>query len=430
MLISLKNRDILFLLVIVSIVLRPHPSVMGNAASVFSFDLVLAAVWIFSVIYTGRLPVSLTAFRYLLLLFSLLFIGLVILVVKLDFQALFDWVKVLYISIAGFFLGNYAKQYSGRLVDHFPLLVYVLFAIFLIQLFQIAFLNDIASAIWGDTKLRGIASSSQRVYGPFYNSNWAGVCVGMLLVFYVSILRLIKARLVTVALVTSCLLIMLFLTGSRSSWVATAAGLVTFVVCNLKFISQSIFRRSIGGRILFLAGSAAIVYAGLYNFFGAVQINMQRFDELVLMLSTSDLSQMSSAESRVLIWGNAIDILIQTPLFGVMDSTASSPHNSYLYFFLIFGMPVGFSLIVVMFLLPVIILKKRDVAVLSLVCPVAVVLLAASFTADYLATTQVMLLYFVLLSTLVFVFGTQVNPQCAAGNHRDPANSLKLRSVL
>ena len=381
----------LFLLVF----LRPHPEAFGSLLAVYLFDLAVVCSLVLAMLIAGErrgLPSSAApwcgmGFMALIFLYVILLLHaepvLVFEASKIAYY-LFFVVAVLYVFISP--ASNVRWQLNGTL----DAMVFLLAAIAVIQLFEVAIVNDLVGSIWGTKKLRGLSSSSPRVFSSFYNANWLGIVAAMLLVTYARRIMLFhRAKAMNWVLAFLCLFLLL-VSGARSGLLAMLVGLT--LLFGGRLLSRRL--RLISFRHIFLSFVVGAFCVALS--WSALSDN-KRITEVIAFVSTGDLSSIPSAAIRIDQWQQSVYAISNSPLFGLGGvGEALSPHNSFLFMALLFGL-VGAVMVMLVFASLIAALSK-GFGKGGFAAPLISILLVGSFTAEFFFTTQVMLAFFLILA--------------------------------
>lgn len=393
---KLRHSKSLFL-VFLLVFLRPHSDLLGSFFAVYGGDLILFGFLVFFAIFLKAKNFNCT---YLsesrkISFFILLFSSIVILF-HFDIRVVAEYGKFIYyylftclISILFISRGvEFHHKFNEFLDFIFVLIGIIAFS----QLFELPIVNSIFGIIWGTDKLRGISTFSPRVYSSFYNSNWFGVVMGMLLLLYIRrllILNLYKINNFIFCVMAFCLLLM---SGSRSAFLATG-------LCVLPLILQLINQRnkkSNTGAYIFLILSI-IIFLSFIPFIWPKLSQNRRVAEVIAFSGNRDISEISSGASRVDSWNRAALVLSENIFLGVGgEAEKLSPHNSFLYLSLLFG-SLGAFLLILSFYKNVISiaieLKSRPYDAF----PLYMMIFLISFTGEYLVSTQIVLSFMLIL---------------------------------
>lgn len=214
------------------------------------------------------------------------------------------------------------------------------------QLLQTPAIGPAVLTLWGDDKLRPLASGYPRVYGTFFNANWFGVYVAWVVTFTAATWRTLAARPLRAALVVAAALTLLAASASRTGIIASATGLAV----TLAFSVGRGERSARGGRSarssrsawLVALGITAASIAGIITAVRTLELDRfgRRFAELSLLLTSPGEVEVLTFDARVRAWQQALEIFRSAPVFGIGGSTATSglaPHNGYLAMLMNFG---------------------------------------------------------------------------------------------
>lgn len=277
------------------------------------------------------------------------------------------------------------------------LFFFVNVVIVLAQLFDPPYFGDIVRSLFGKAKLRSLATGYPRVYGAFSNANWFSVY----LVFNgLAWVAAYKARVISFRSATFRLFLLgglVLVSGSRTGLVGLVVGLTASLLLTR---SQRAFR--------FIVMSA-ITIGGLLPIFSGNPLmrgTMQRFMDV---FASGRLASVSSVSGRQTTWAEAWRFIIAKPIFGHGDPSLSGsliPHNSYLTWLLAYGLIGVIPLAMVALYLWTRVGKRRPIDeeqgfVKEWFVSFTVAFGVMSFSADFIITTQVMLLWLFLVALSV-----------------------------
>jgi hypothetical protein len=194
--------------------------------------------------------------------------------------------------------------------------------------------------LWGDDKLRTLASGYPRVYGTFFNANWFGVYVAWVVTFTAATWRTLGVRPFRAALVVAAGLALLAASASRTGIIASVIGLAVTLALSVGRSGRS----ARGSRFTWIV-VLGIVFTSIAGIVAAVRTLEldrfgRRFAELSLLVTAPGDVEILTFDARVRAWQQAAEIFRSAPIFGIGGSTATSglaPHNGYLAMLMNFG---------------------------------------------------------------------------------------------
>jgi hypothetical protein len=213
-----------------------------------------------------------------------------------------------------------------------------------------------------------------RVPFPFENPNFLAYFLILALAYFCFLRRSIPFMLLTLAL--------LFLTGSRSGWLAGLAVLSCFALADI--IGPSLFRRTLSLSILALVIAGALIYWEQLTSFARVA-------ELVNALQGGDLGGVQTARIRLDAVAYMLDWVEISPLVGWGPGRALEfdvADNQYLSWIMAWGL-IGLALIVTigvivaLHLLSVAYGRVNKLGVLGLLGGIAAMLATGDFLENY-----------------------------------------------
>ncbi|MEK9722446.1 MAG: O-antigen ligase family protein [Rhodospirillaceae bacterium] len=268
-------------------------------------------------------------------------------------------------------------------VQRFAVLVVLIIA--LIQLFRGSSLEPAVHALWGSNRLRGLGFTAPRIYGTFYNANWFGVTMAIVIVHAVWLTMARRSgflNYITIAGATGALIA----SGSRSALMAGVFGVGSSLLAltgQLRF--RTVARTGLVATVL--VGSLVALFATTDTFAGS-----SRYTEVVGALYSGDLSAIGSAQERVEAWVLYASAVSRQPVIGPGEVSAqTTAHNSYLSAAALFGVPGGVAVILMLVLITVEVSGLPRHWHLMRFGTYMVVFSAAAATAEYWFTTQVYL---------------------------------------
>lgn len=223
----------------------------------------------------------------------------------------------------------------------------------MIQLLNPPGLGPLVYALWGEDKLRSLASGYPRVYGTYFNANWCGVFVAWCVTYLVATWRTGSRTPLRQGLLLSAALFLLIVTGSRTGILATAAGATVAGLAQVdlaRFGRVQLRRRSGFTGLVVVAAAIAVIVVAVRRL--DLSRFATRFVELAMLLSAPGEAEVGTLESRFRAWGQGLELFWSAPIFGVGGSTETTgiaPHNGYIAMLAHFGVvgAAGLSLFVV-----------------------------------------------------------------------------------
>ncbi len=320
------------------VILRPHPEVLGAQLAVYFGDLVLLLLLGFLAVRRGSLVLPPGARPGLLLGTILVLIGWCLALVNLELGVMAP--DVLRFTFLGLFLVFFLDFFHSRNLGRVRILAildqmfWVMFALVLLQLLNPPLLGDGVRLIWGSAKLRDLWHGYPRVYGSFYNANWFGIYLVFMLSIWVGQLSRMTHFEVRSMIKFVVLLVLLFLSGSRTGLVG--AGVV--VAVSLPWLLRFASRMRHQPRFLFslALGIVFLVIGGHYlQVFGKLVDRYLSFQAMLL-----DGQADRSVVSRVSLWREGFMWYHLRPYLGYGQLPGDYlPHNSYLSVVLAMGLP-------------------------------------------------------------------------------------------
>jgi O-antigen ligase len=317
-------------------------------------------------------------------------------------------VRIIYIiSFSFLILAPWARSESNFYEKISKLLIATIIpmsVLFTVQMFPTGEISEFIYQIYGDTKLRPFTSSSPRVYGSFFNANWAGV---YLMACWISLISLSTYKIITLRyffILASLLILMTIATGSRTAMVGICAGLLWFVTTWIVFYSKTGKLRAFSrfGFILFFIFLFIIIFIDDLVFF-------DRFREL---LTADDISEINSLSNRIGHWEEGMIHFLESPLIG--PGVHGIPHNSYITWLQAFGLFGFLLLILLLFVLSFrwYTIGKRFSVLYS--SSVLIGFLIMALTAEFFFVTQILLLIAPIVFGIFFTPRPQLEPSDSA----------------
>jgi hypothetical protein len=317
---------------------------------------------------------------------------------NVSFDLIFKYFILIYYILFFWFLTIMASRLENPYEFYSKLInvsFIIIFFVALIQFLNPPILGDYIKAIYGSEKLRNIYSGYPRVYSTFYNANWFGVY----LVFYLGwinsnfILKKISLKKYLKKMVLVSLL--MFSIGSRTA--ILGGSIVMFV----QWFDFRFFRRAIKFLpiIIILVPS---IFWGLSNI-TFLHKTLNRFTSTWNQMLQVGFDMSVLDPGRWYTWSVFFERFKNNPLVGSGGSGELIPHNSYLYFLDTFGL-MGVSITILCVVAYLFIRTKEDCKLLetkisrkwlySFILSFGVM----SILADFIFTTQIMLLMVISLS--------------------------------
>lgn len=392
------THKVLFIIMNLMIFLRPHFGFANPVIATYLGDVIIVGIII---IFTPFVKMKMCKKDYeLLYLSGFLMLGMLLPVVtnalksNVGYGIWLDYGKIIYYIIVFWFLYFLLKnivdkaELYNKIID---VIFFIILVISLIQLINPPLITKFIHGLYGATKLRSIWGGYPRIYGTFYNANWFGIY----LVFYLSWLNSnfifkkigFKKFIIRLLLVSS----LFILSGSRTAMVGAVITLF-FQFFNFKKI-RSIITLAISSTVLFfLVGKIAMKIELLNK-------TLLRFTSVFSIFKTGGLSMADLNPGRWVSWGLTYQKFTENILFGSGYIGEVVPHNSYLYFLNMFGI-IG-ALIMFIFLIAFKMVSKDSNSKNNIVITwrkgFIPSFLIMSLTAEFLFTTQVMLLLILIL---------------------------------
>lgn len=306
------------MVVVLLVVLRPHPETGNPWIDVFACDVALAPIvaglWGLQVVIRGFslsavVPIALAASLTGVLAFQGDFVGaqrvatLVYLVTALQ--------SLLWLSTS-----------QPRAALHIRMTLHVAFAGFFIlavaQALEIDPFGAVSSA-FGQAKLKPFSSANLRVFGSYYNANWAGcaACCWLSLIWLEVISK--SSGIVPWACLGCVALTCVAMTGSRSAAISTAV----LLVFTLLWFAWN--RTRLAFVALCLAGMAASLLLVIESAWIIDRICSTRWATIL------EFEDQASFTERVVAWKQAISAWESSPYVGVGKLPEDQlPHNAAL----------------------------------------------------------------------------------------------------
>lgn len=396
------------------IFLRPHLDFVPGAMTVYLADLIIIVIILLSFFI---IKVKVYSRHYKLLGISLLFILALLFPTIVNYfkqqpslEVLIDYAKIIYFVLVFWFLYFLLikipnrENLTAKIVNKTFLIVFV---VSIIQLINPPLLGDIIRAIYGSEKLRDITSGNARVYGTFYNANWFGVYLVFFLAWLNSSFIYKKITFKKYIVSGSLLAMLLIVSGSRTAMVGA-------IICIL-FQFVDIKNKK---NVAFLSVASMIVFLGVRSIAYKVPEldgTLRRFTSTIDIFRAQGTSISELNPARWNSWMRTIDLIKDNLFFGSgSTSVIGIPHNSYLYLFNMFGLIGAISIITLVFtffyfrrLESVKFDRNRVINKWKLGFMPA--FLVMSLTAEFMVTTQVMLLVIYIYAVGMFPVTTNIS---------------------
>lgn len=265
----------------------------------------------------------------------------------------------------------------------------VIFIVALIQLYDLPFLGNFIKLIYGSAKLRDLYSGYARVYSTFFNANWFGVY----LVFYLGWVNsnfIAEKTTIKKYFIKMVLLLLLFFSlGSRTALVGGS------LIMLIQWIDYRYIRKVLKFLPIIII-LVSTIFVGLRNS-GFLEKTLNRYFLIWNLLLDVGFDMSVLEPGRWYDWMFVFERFKKNLLFGSGGSGEIIPHNSYLYFIDTFGLAgVCITVLCAVVLLATRRIKKER-SVESRISSKWFYSFLISFgvmsiAADFLFTTQVMLL--------------------------------------
>ena len=404
-------------IVLALIWLRVHPASTSPVLSVYAADAALVVVLLGALLTNleSALQYRISTWKVCLIASLLVYATTVVVVTGGEHERIVALIKVIYLALTTMAIvimveisPSFRRMMDWRVQRVFVGLVFIVVAA---QLFLTGGFQSFVHAAWGTEKLRGLAFSAPRVYGTFYNANWFGITMALVLTHVVwrgiqngwHSPDLLMAGLTTGALIA---------TGSRSSALAAGVGVITVV--------YALLERSRGRVILRSIVSAAIVGGTTYALFDLTDVFSRsgRFADFAKMLNTGQIQAVNSAQVRIDIWQMYLEGISASPFLGRGQiGYEVTAHNSYLFAASLFGIIGGACVIAVLIFVATASARSAYTVERMRCASYIFVFVVGGMTAEYWFTTQVYLsLVAIMLSTAVEVEAKKGELRQLSGN--------------
>jgi len=406
--------NVIFYIICVLIFLRPHYGSLG--VSIFGADAIIVLLLTFALclnlVKAGGKSRSLLASN-LVLLTLLALISVVNVCTGVDPSGtLINLLKFVYYSVFFWFTLSVMNRVPDLRVTVFNIwnrTYFVIFSVAIIQLLEPPLLSNIVHIVFGTLKLRSLWTGNARVYSTFFNANWFGVYLVCVTLGWVAFYRLKAISTIQFILRILSVMVLFIIAGSRTAIVGLAVAGVSLLALNLR--PTLLLTGSVFGLVAFRFISLMSERVPLLS------RTLGRFSVFAVALGRGLVLDDSVTSDRFSLWQDAAQAVSLRPLLGHGSLGELSPHNSYLTLLVIYG---AFGLvIIVMFLLSSLIIvlrqssRKPENRVLDEWVGVFMLSFAAmSFAAEFIFTTQVMLM---VLFSLAFWIAWRIRPSAVSG---------------
>lgn len=364
---------------------RPHPPFLGNVMSTYFGDVLLFLLIAASFIYRKTIS-NLEAFA-LLGAFLIAFSSFLVITFSGSYNLLPEVVKIVFYGFSVAFVVNCRLFESISSELALSVIVLGLFLVALVQYYNVPWFGEVVRLIWGEAKLRSAESTDPRVYSSLFNANWFGVVVAGLALLIIDHFFITKRILLSSILFSACML-MIMLSGSRTALIAFLVSFAFIVIVRM---------RSLGNLALILCMLVLVLVVGVYINKSYEVSN--RFLDASESLAQNDVSDIRSLGDRFSSWEKGLEIIKINPMLGdgsLLDGFVV--HNSYIYVFAGFGIPLGCAMLLLMFFIFFVASKSyTSNASKGVVFISALPLAIASFAGEFLVSTQVFLSYLVIV---------------------------------
>jgi O-antigen ligase len=406
---SSRTAAVFLTAIFLLVTLRPHPAALGQLGSVYYADVLIAilgAGWVLT--HPGRLLVPKSAY-------VLLMIGGLVVAVLAGISGLAAYgplrtgaaINVLRFGyyVAFIFLATTLAARIDLTTRHVRYLLDVAFVanlfLVVIQAFDPPLLGEFVRWLYGSEKLRVLATGYPRVYGSFFNANWFGAYLVFTFLGWLWLFR--SNDIASRGLVVRGILLtgVVLLSGSRTGVIGVAIGALAYValVRELKPTVVALFVIAGGGLFLVTVGQSTPM----------LEQALGRFTDLATLVLGRDLDTVATLGVRLDQWSDALAAFVQRPWLGYGDSglgTGFIPHNSPLALLLAFGALGAFGF-AGWFLLVIVQVQRTSVSAKSLkdirgwFVSFTVALAAMAQAADFVNTSQVLALWFLLAAVVL-----------------------------
>lgn len=387
-------------LVLVLILLRPHPEQVPAAIAVYGSDLLLLAVLAFSFLRRGSLDfprhVRIEVIGGILLLL-VAWIATVPNLYRLHGAP--DVVRFTVYGLVYLLLAQelFRNRVHGSTVRDWLDRIFVLTALIaVLQLLDPPIVGEVVRSVWGSEKLRSLTTGYPRVFASFYNANWFGVYLVFMLSIWLSSpeesFRTPKSGLWKLGLWVP----MLFFSGSRTAVIGT---IVVLALALPRLLSGLLPRLSTRGVIISTILVATLA-AGGYQFLDRNDKLVERYVSFWLLLTEG--KDDPSVANRLDLWAEGLATVEDRPWvgYGALEGQRT-PHNSYIAVALAMGIPVtvlvlvGSGFLLLEALLRSVTSSASFYGAFFLFCSSLGVI---AMSGEYFFATQVMLLWVLLLA--------------------------------
>lgn len=383
-----KKFPISSVLLLLFCLLRLHIRSIPVTISVYAFDLAILLLVLFRTTnkaVSKHLALSISALGCIITLKMFFGLG--------DADTFLAYIKIIYYCIVLYsFTSIFKEELSEKQLRKILLFCFWYnFIIVIIQLLAIPGIGNIVYELYGSNKLRNIWGGYPRVYGTFFNANWFGVYL-VFMISYFTTSYCDDDKLDKYLFNILIAAVMLFVSGSRTAVIGSVISIVVVLALSRKFSS-----------ILKVFSVVFVIFLLVVNIANRIPLlakTMKRFSSYFTILFSSDeFSTADVAGSRWEQWGKSMTLLKESPIFGnVLGDTI--PHNTYIAVLIRFGLLGSIILALLLFSL---IIQIRGLRVnkkywrwaVSFSISIGVIMMSG----DYLFSTQVMLLFLIIVSS-------------------------------
>ncbi len=399
------------ILVLVLIAVRPHMQFLPDLMAVYLADIFIVLIffiWLLClefrlliVKYEIMFAISISA---LLLVFTFIIVVNIFLNGDSGFAASLNFARFFYYGFVMLFFIMLIRNSCLKLhfwMNFLDWAFAINFLIVLIQLLDPPMLGPFIREFFGSEKLRSLWTGYPRVYGAFFNANWFAVYLLFCATGWLAMTATGVLKFRGLLLRSLLLILVLLFSGSRTGVIGLTVGVLSVLIVGKK-------AKTIMGAFLIM-----VLSCGLFVF---LQDNIQlasktimRFGEAFAFVVKGNVAEVDSLSSRISSWSIAFDAWLSNPLFGLGDNGLGRgfiPHNSLLTFLMTFGI-VGFAT-AFMWLLWIFKVVMFSGACTEMVNTLklwfigfSISFLAMGMAGDFIFTTQVMLLWIILLSVVI-----------------------------
>ncbi|WP_289059092.1 hypothetical protein [uncultured Mesotoga sp.] len=395
------SHTILLFIVILSII-KPHPSAVSPWIATFGIDLVIITLSLMVFLLKKRVSfkyslVKVVGFQLtgLLLLLITGYISTLGISGHADSDIIPNFLRMsYYLLLLGLYYESFASYTLNRnIMDKVISITYqVNIVICLLQLFNPPVLGPAVRYVFGEVKLRALATGYPRVYGSFFNANWFGVYLVFLIAWWITSYETDKSfkRARLFSRILSCMALII-LTGSRTALLGAIIVLLCYTLLMKKFKLLVVLTGIGYGSMRILDGVAASNMG--------IARSAARFTALFESFGEQSLADISSFAGRTAAWQIALEEMREiSGAFAFGIGGYKTADSTYIKFLVMSGV-LGIVSFVCVFVVPTLIAslgKSTSQARVLLLFSIA--LLVMMITAELFFATQVMNLWIFLLS--------------------------------